>query len=113
MLPHCIVGSYGNGAGMRAHPLALGCYGQPQEVIVDTAVNVARITHAHRHGVTGGVLQTLAVHQVSQCSGSEGVTCEFPCCKVVSFLVRLSVNSHCEDPNYVFEGGNVDLCICA
>ena len=49
---------------MRAHPIALGCYGQPDGVMTETAVSVARITHAHRNGVTGGLLQTLAVYQV-------------------------------------------------
>jgi ADP-ribosylglycohydrolase len=49
---------------MRAHPIALGCYGQPASVLEETAVGVARITHAHKHGITGGLLQTLAVHQV-------------------------------------------------
>jgi hypothetical protein len=49
---------------MRAHPIALGCYGQPASVLDETAVGVARITHAHKHGITGGFLQTLAVHQV-------------------------------------------------
>jgi ADP-ribosylglycohydrolase len=49
---------------MRAHPIALGCYGQPASVLEEAAVGVARITHAHKHGITGGLLQTLAVHQV-------------------------------------------------
>ncbi len=57
-------GSYGNGAGMRAHPIALCCHGQPPAVVMETAASVARITHAHRHGVSGGLLQTLAVGQV-------------------------------------------------
>ncbi len=60
-----LLGSYGNGAGMRAHPIGLACYGQPPAVVSDTAVSVARITHAHRLGVAGGLLQTLAVQQVS------------------------------------------------
>ncbi len=62
-MPFC-EGSYGNGAGMRAHPIALGCYGQPASVLEEAAIGVARITHAHKHGITGGLLQTLAVHQV-------------------------------------------------
>jgi ADP-ribosylglycohydrolase len=49
---------------MRAHPIALGCYGQPPAIVARTAIDVARITHAHRHGITGGLLQTLAVAQV-------------------------------------------------
>ncbi|XP_023324703.1 poly(ADP-ribose) glycohydrolase ARH3-like isoform X2 [Eurytemora carolleeae] len=56
-------GSYGNGAGMRAHPAALALHGQDTKKIIDTAVNIGRITHAHVLGVGGGVLQTLAVTQ--------------------------------------------------
>jgi ADP-ribosylglycohydrolase len=73
-MPFFCEGSYGNGAGMRAHPIALGCYGQPASVLEETAIGVARITHAHKHGITGGLLQTLAVHQVrylvSSCTGT-------------------------------------------
>ena len=56
-------GSYGNGAGMRAHSIGLVCCTQSETETVRTAESVARLTHSHHLGVTGGVLQTLAVHQ--------------------------------------------------
>eukprot|EP00088_Acartia_fossae_P052663 TRINITY_DN5960_c0_g1_i4.p1 TRINITY_DN5960_c0_g1~~TRINITY_DN5960_c0_g1_i4.p1 ORF type:complete len:330 (+),score=54.11 TRINITY_DN5960_c0_g1_i4:139-1128(+) len=56
-------GSYGNGAGMRAHPVGLASYKLDLSQTIETAVNVGRITHAHVHGIGGGVLQTLAVKQ--------------------------------------------------
>jgi len=59
-------GSYGNGAGMRAHPVGLACYSLQLQQTLDHAVNVGRLTHAHVHGIGGGVLQALAVQQALQ-----------------------------------------------
>lgn len=39
----CYAGSYGNGAGMRAHPAALALHGQDTKKIIDTAVNIGKI----------------------------------------------------------------------
>jgi len=55
-------GSYGNGAGMRAHPIALACATLPLEKVVDEAKGIARLTHSHPLGVHGGVVQTMAVY---------------------------------------------------
>jgi len=55
-------GSYGNGAGMRAHPIALACAGYPPEQVVEQAKAVAKLTHSHPLGVHGGVIQTMAVY---------------------------------------------------
>ena len=55
-------GSYGNGAGMRAHPIALACYNQSGEEMMKVARDVARLTHSHHLGVTGGIVQSLAVY---------------------------------------------------
>eukprot|EP00092_Neocalanus_flemingeri_P036244 GFUD01039461.1.p1 GENE.GFUD01039461.1~~GFUD01039461.1.p1 ORF type:complete len:366 (-),score=109.19 GFUD01039461.1:56-1153(-) len=55
-------GSYGNGAGMRAHPIALACANFGPERAVEEAKNVAKLTHSHPLGVNGGVLQTMAVY---------------------------------------------------
>jgi hypothetical protein len=74
---------------MRAHPIALGCFCQPASVLEEAAVGVARITHAHKHGITGGLLQTLAVHQVRY---------------VVSLLYieRLFLQGQCHEMDYFF-----------
>ena len=39
----CYAGSYGNGAGMRAHPAALALHGQDTKQIIDTAVNIGKL----------------------------------------------------------------------
>jgi len=56
-------GSYGNGAGMRAHPIGLACHTLDLQQTLDHAVDVGRLTHAHVHGIGGGVIQTLSVQQ--------------------------------------------------
>jgi len=55
-------GSYGNGAGMRAHPIALACAKNGPEKVVEEAKNVAKLTHSHALGVHGGVVQAMAVY---------------------------------------------------
>lgn len=56
-------GSFGNGAGMRTHPIAMFFIDKDIDYIVEVAKQVAKITHAHPLGVNGGVLQAVAVHQ--------------------------------------------------
>ena len=41
-------GSYGNGAAMRVHPVALFCHGQSQDVLVETAKGTSLVTHSHK-----------------------------------------------------------------
>lgn len=55
-------GSYGNGAGMRIHPIALFYANKDLDDVHDMAMQCARITHAHPDGINGGVLQASAVH---------------------------------------------------
>jgi len=59
-------GSYGNGAGMRAHPIALACAKYGPDRVVEEAKLVAKLTHSHPLGVHGGVLQTMAVYHAVQ-----------------------------------------------
>jgi len=59
-------GSYGNGAGMRAHPIALACAKLDPKQAVEEAKAVAKITHSHPLGVHGGVVQTMAVYHALQ-----------------------------------------------
>eukprot|EP00090_Calanus_glacialis_P047611 TRINITY_DN9970_c0_g1_i1.p1 TRINITY_DN9970_c0_g1~~TRINITY_DN9970_c0_g1_i1.p1 ORF type:complete len:376 (-),score=142.77 TRINITY_DN9970_c0_g1_i1:38-1165(-) len=59
-------GSYGNGAGMRAHPIALACAKYNPERVIEEAKNIAKLTHSHPLGVHGGVLQTMAVYHAVQ-----------------------------------------------
>ena len=55
-------GSYGNGAGMRAHPLGLLGYTLSPSELISMARDVSRLTHSHHLGVTGGIVQSLAVY---------------------------------------------------
>ena len=47
---------------MRAHPLGLIGYTMSASELVTRAGDVARITHSHHLGVTGGIIQALAVY---------------------------------------------------
>lgn len=53
-------GSFGNGAAMRAAPVAAVCHGM--HAAADLAVQTALITHAHELGIQGAALQAAAVH---------------------------------------------------
>lgn len=53
-------GSYGNGSSMRAAPAGLFCY-DDLENLRSFARDCSRITHTHRLGVEGSILQTAAV----------------------------------------------------
>ena len=66
-------GSFGNGAGMRGHPVALAGCGQSERDLVTTAQSVARLTHSHHLGVMGGVLQSLAVYHALHSSGPANI----------------------------------------
>lgn len=59
-------GSYGNGGAMRAAPIALFCHNSSEQELVDTAKNMALITHANKMGYNGTILQCLAVHEALQ-----------------------------------------------
>ena len=56
-------GSYGNGAAMRAHTIGLACCRSTEAETVRTGERLARLTHSHQLGVTGGVIQAAAVRQ--------------------------------------------------
>ena len=66
-------GSYGNGAGMRAHPIALACYNDDPEEVVKVAGDVAKLTHFHHLGVTGGIMQTMAVYHALHAESSHDI----------------------------------------
>ncbi|XP_064465926.1 ADP-ribosylhydrolase ARH3-like [Ornithodoros turicata] len=58
-------GSYGNGGAMRVAPVALFCYNN-DEKLIDLAEKQAQITHSHRNGYNGAILQCLAVYQAAR-----------------------------------------------
>jgi hypothetical protein len=41
-------GSYGNGAAMRVHPVALFCHGHSQDELAEVAKKSALVTHSHK-----------------------------------------------------------------
>lgn len=55
-------GSLGNGGAMRIAPIALFCY-QNYDKLLETVRKATQITHTHKIGVDGAILQALAVHQ--------------------------------------------------
>ncbi|CAL4151078.1 unnamed protein product, partial [Meganyctiphanes norvegica] len=57
-------GSYGNGGAMRISPIALFCYNDGNDEVIDMARKSALLTHANRLGYNGAIMQCLAVHTV-------------------------------------------------
>lgn len=55
-------GSFGNGAAMRAAPVALGAAGLHDAA--EQARRSAEVTHAHEHGIHGAEFQVCAAYQV-------------------------------------------------
>ena len=55
-------GSYGNGAGMRAHPIGMAMVEASEKEVVEMAQNIAKVTHSHEYGVMGGVMQAVGVY---------------------------------------------------
>lgn len=55
-------GSYGNGGAMRVSPVSLFGHQKSSHEIIEMAKQSALVTHSHKQGVDGTVLQALAVH---------------------------------------------------
>lgn len=55
-------GSLGNGGAMRIAPVALYCYSD-HKLLLNTAEKCTKLTHTHKLGVNGALLQALAVQQ--------------------------------------------------
>lgn len=54
-------GSYGNGAAMRVSPIPLFCHNKSKDQLIDMVKNSAIITHTHKLGINGAILQALAI----------------------------------------------------
>lgn len=63
-------GSHGNGAAMRVAPVSLFCHNRMHSDVIEMARQSAEVTHAHKYGVDGSILQALAVHNAIT-SGNE------------------------------------------
>ncbi|XP_006623712.1 ADP-ribose glycohydrolase ARH3-like [Apis dorsata] len=55
-------GSWGNGGAMRIAPIALFSY-QNYDKLLDTVRKVTQITHTHKVGIDGAILQATAIYQ--------------------------------------------------
>ncbi|XP_015127905.1 ADP-ribose glycohydrolase ARH3 isoform X2 [Diachasma alloeum] len=55
-------GSFGNGAAMRVSPVSLFCHNN-YERLVDMARRQAMLTHTHKDGVNGAILQAIAIEK--------------------------------------------------
>jgi poly(ADP-ribose) glycohydrolase ARH3 len=67
-------GSYGNGAAMRVAPVALFGVHLPEEQLVSLARDTAFVTHAHRNGYNGAILQCLAIRRALEMGSQPGFT---------------------------------------
>ena len=63
-------GSFGNGGAMRVAPVALFNYNNVDKVI-EMARQSAELTHTHRDGINGTILQALAIHQSLNLNSSD------------------------------------------
>lgn len=54
-------GSYGNGGAMRISPAALFSIKRQPEEVDELISNITRITHTHRNGINGALLQCSAI----------------------------------------------------
>ncbi|XP_011136475.1 poly(ADP-ribose) glycohydrolase ARH3 isoform X1 [Harpegnathos saltator] len=64
------LGSFGNGGAMRVAPLSLFCYNDHNKLI-DYVKKETEITHTHKWGINGAILQALAVQQSINLNPSE------------------------------------------
>ncbi|XP_053985839.1 ADP-ribosylhydrolase ARH3-like isoform X2 [Hylaeus volcanicus] len=55
-------GSWGNGGAMRVTPVALFCY-QNYDKLLDMVRKTTQLTHTHKVGIDGAILQAVAVQQ--------------------------------------------------
>ncbi|XP_043493896.1 ADP-ribose glycohydrolase ARH3-like isoform X3 [Polistes fuscatus] len=55
-------GSWGNGGAMRVAPIALFSY-QNYEKLIDRTRRATEITHTHKTGIDGAILQAIAIQQ--------------------------------------------------
>ncbi|XP_026470663.1 poly(ADP-ribose) glycohydrolase ARH3-like [Ctenocephalides felis] len=62
-------GSYGNGAAMRVAPISL-FFSKNFDQLVEMAKKSAEITHTHRYGMDGAVVQAVAIFQCLETSSS-------------------------------------------
>ncbi|XP_046489458.1 ADP-ribosylhydrolase ARH3 [Neodiprion pinetum] len=70
-------GSLGNGGAMRVAPITLFYY-KNSELMVDTARKQSHITHTHKTGVDGAILQAIAIQQSLLLDPKEELdTCKF------------------------------------
>lgn len=53
-------GSWGNGGAMRVAPIALFSY-QNYDKLLDTVKKVTQITHTHKVGIDGAILQVIVL----------------------------------------------------
>jgi ADP-ribosylglycohydrolase len=64
------VGSFGNGAAMRAAPLGAFFADQPLSFVAEQARLSSEITHAHPEGIAGGIAVSVAAALAVQAHGS-------------------------------------------
>lgn len=69
------IGSFGNGGAMRVAPVALFCFNKTPTNVIELAKKSSEITHTHRDGVNGTILQALAIHHLLQRTDSE-INCQ-------------------------------------
>lgn len=64
-------GSYGNGGAMRISPIPIFYCKDSDDVVIEMTKKTVEITHTHKLGMNGAVLQALAIHMAVQMNPEE------------------------------------------
>ena len=106
-------GSYGNGAGMRAHPIGMALVEATEKEVVEVAQNIARVTHSHALGVMGGVMQAVGVYHALRGASPADVRerVEATVEDDIDFSMKMgvihrSLDRSEEDLDYIVQGGD-------
>ncbi|XP_014280368.1 ADP-ribosylhydrolase ARH3 [Halyomorpha halys] len=79
-------GSLGNGGAMRIAPVALYCYSD-YKLLLTTAEKCTKLTHTHKLGVNGALLQALAVQQSLMLDPSQPLDVD---CFITELMVKMT-----------------------
>ncbi|KAK6635800.1 hypothetical protein RUM44_001054 [Polyplax serrata] len=96
-------GSYGNGAAMRTSPVAL-LYHDNVSDLIKMATSVSKITHTHKLGVNGAILQCLAIRKSLQLNPKNKLDINKFASELISEIKEVEANTDALNINkYTYE----------
>lgn len=100
-------GSYGNGGAMRIAPIAL-YFHEDEKAMLQAARKCTEITHTHREGINGALLQCLAVRQSLMIHPTDKVDAERFCCELIEKIRAIEVADYA-DGSVTFNHNILDM----